>query len=259
MLKELRETFRFRYVIYNYVYTSLKQKYRRSILGFLWSVVAPLLQNLIIGVVFYYLMRFDMPNYIVYLFAGVVIYNILSIVVIQSPYVMINNEGFIKKIYVPKLVFVLQVVFLEIINFILILLSLIILGILFKKLSFSLAYLFLPVSLFISVIFLIGIATIISIMSVYFRDMIHIVPVVMQAAFFLTPVLYPISIVPEKMQKIIKLNPFFYFVEIFRIPVLYNRLPDFKYITFCALMSVIMFFAGLLILQKHNNRIIFKL
>lgn len=259
MIKELRETFKFRYVIFNAVYTNLKQKYRRSVLGFLWSVVAPLLQNLIIGVVFSYLMRFDMPNYIVYLFAGIVFYNILSTVIMQSPYIMINNEGFIKKIYVPKLVFVLQVVFLEIVNFILILISLIILGIIFKKLSFSFSYLFLPVPLFLLIIFLIGAATIISIMSVYFRDMMHIVPVVMQAVFFLTPVLYPMSIVPEKMQKIIKLNPFYYFVEIFRIPVLYNKLPDLKYILVCLFISSMTFFAGLSVLKRYNNRIVFKL
>lgn len=259
MFKELKEAFKFRYVIFNYVYTSLKQKYRRSVLGFMWSVVMPLMQNLIIGVVFYYLMRFDMPNYIVYLFAGIVIYNVLSTVILQSPYIMINNEGFIKKIYVPKLVFVLQVVFLETVNFILILISLVILGIFFHKLNFSIYYLFIPFVLLISIIFLVGTATIISILSVYFRDMIHIVPVVMQAMFFLTPVLYPMSAVPEKMQKIIKLNPLYYFVEIFRSPVLYSQLPNIKYVVFCFLFSIIMLFAGLLTLQKHNNRIVFKL
>ncbi|MEM4313071.1 MAG: ABC transporter permease [Thermoplasmata archaeon] len=259
MFKELREAFRFRYVIFNYVYTSLKQKYRRSVLGFMWSVIMPLMQNLIIGVVFYYLMRFDMPDYIVYLFSGIVIYNIFSTVILQSPYIMINNEGFIRKIYVPKLIFVLQVVLLEAVNFILILVSLIILGIVFCKLTFSIYFLFIPPVLLLSIIFLVGMATIISIMSVYFRDMIHIVPVVMQAVFFFTPVLYPMSVVPEKMQKIIKLNPFYYFIEIFRVPVLYHQLPEIKYITFCFLISIIMLFAGLWTLQKHNNRIVFKL
>src|SRR5512147_2507222 len=110
MLRELRKTLKYRYVIYNYVYSSLKQKYRRSFLGFLWSVAAPLLQNLIIGVVFYYLMRFDMSNYLVYLFAGTVMFNIMSAVIVQSPYIILNNESFIKKIYVPKLVYVLQII-----------------------------------------------------------------------------------------------------------------------------------------------------
>jgi len=259
MIKELRETIKFKYVIFNYVYTSLKQKYRRSMLGFVWSVIMPLLQNLIIGVVFYYLMRFNMPNYIVYLFAGIVFYNLLSAVILQSPYIMLNNEGFIKKIYVPKLVFVLEIVFLETVNFLFVLSSLVILGIIFKKLNFSLSFLFLPVPLAFSILFLTGLATIISIMSVYFRDMLHIVPVVMQAVFFLTPVLYPMDIVPVRMQTVIKWNPLYYYVELFRTPVLYNILPSFKYIVLCFLISLIVFFAGLYTLQKHNNKIIFKL
>lgn len=259
IIKQLKETFKFRYVIYNYVYSSLKQKYRRSVLGFLWSVVAPLLNNLIIGVVFYYLMRFDMPNYIVYLFSGILIYNLLSTIIMQSPYIMINNEGFIKKIYVPKLVFVMEVIFLEVINFFLIMLSLIILGIIFNKLSFSVHYIYIPISIILSVLFVSGIAIIISIMAVYFRDMIHIVPVVMQAVFFLTPILYPLSVVPPRMQKIIKLNPLYYYVEIFRMPIFSNQFPSYKYLIFCVIMSLLMFFSGLFILNKYNNRIIFKL
>ncbi len=259
MVKELKETFRFRYVVYNFVYSSLKQRYRRSFLGFIWSVLAPLMQNLIIGVVFYYLMKFNMPNYIVYLFAGTLIYNIMSNVIIQSPTIMINNEGFIKKIYVPKLVYVLNLVSLEIVNFTLILVSLLILGVAFGKLSFSLSYLFLPVSIVLTIFFLIGTALIISVLSVYFRDMIHIVPVAMQAMFFLTPVLYPISNLPLKIQKLIKLNPLYYFVDIFRTPVLDNHLPSLLHVMICTAITVLMFFSGIFVLEKYNNKIVFKL
>ncbi len=259
MLRELKETFRFRYVIFNFVYASLKQRYRRSFLGFIWSVLAPLMQNLIIGVVFYYLMKMNMPNYIVYLFAGTLIYNIMSNVIIQSPNIMIGNEGFIKKIYVPKLVYVLNLASLEIVNFTLILISLLILGVIFHKLSFSLSYLFLPVSIFLTVLFLVGVAIIISVMSVYFRDMIHIVPVVMQAMFFLTPVLYPLSAVPEIMRKFVRFNPLYYYVEIFRIPILNNLLPRASYVIVCTIMALAMFFSGIFILKKYNNKIVFKL
>ena len=259
MLKELQETLKYRYVIYNYVYSSLKQKYRRSFLGFLWSVAAPLLQNLIIGVVFYYLMRFDMPNYLVYLFAGTVIFNIMSAVIVQSPYIMLNNESFIKKIYVPKLVYVLQVILFEITNFVFIMISLLVLGIVFGKLSFSVHYLFLPIPILLSVLFLVGIAIIISITTIYFRDLQHIVPVVMQAAFFLTPVLYPPSIIPAPLQRVISFNPFYYFVEIFRTVVLQNQLPSTTHIVLCAGMAFLMLSAGLAVLDKFDNKIIFKL
>lgn len=259
MNQELIQTFRFRYVIYNFVYSSLKQKYRRSVFGFLWSVLAPLMQNLIIGVVFYYLMRFDMPNYIVYLFAGSIIFNMISTIIGSSPHIMLQNEHFIKKIYVPKLVYVLQVVCMEVVNFLLILVSLVILALIFGKLTFSLHYLVLPVPVLLCIAFLTGIAIIISIMTVYFRDLQHMVPVALQALFFLTPVLYPMASVPEKMQKIIYLNPFFYFVEIFRVIILKNEFPDPGYLLLCAGFAFSSLSAGLFLLKRHDNRIVFKL
>lgn len=259
MLQEIKEAIRFRYVVYNYVYSSLKQKYRRSILGFLWSVAAPLMQNLVIGVVFYYLMRFDMPNYIVYLFAGSIIYTMISTVIMYSPGIMIQNEGFIKKVYMPKLVYVLQVVMLEAVNFVFILISLVILAIIFGKLTLSVHYLFLPVPVILAVFFLTGLAMFISIGTVYFRDLQHIVPVVMQAMFFLTPVLYPLSSVPEKFQKVVRLNPLYYFVDIFRSPILENRLPSLNFVALCVLFAAFSFLSGLYILHKNDNRIVFKL
>jgi ABC-type polysaccharide/polyol phosphate export permease len=225
----------------------------------MWSVGAPLMQNLIIGVVFYYLMRFDMPNYIVYLFTGTVIFNVMSTVITQAPAIMLNNEGFIKKIYVPKLVYILQVVIFEIINFIFIILSLTILGIIFHRLPFSPYYLLIPLPVFLIALFLIGIAIMLSIVTLYFRDMLHIVPVAMQAVFFLTPVLYPESIIPAQLQRIIKLNPFYYFIEIFRSIVLYSRLPRIDHLAICTLLSVFLFIIGIQILQKFDNKIVFKL
>lgn len=259
MIKELKNTFNYRYVVYNYVYASLKMRYRRSFLGFLWSVVMPLMQNLIIGMVFYYLMRFDMPNYIVYLFSGTVLFNIMSNVILQAPGIMLNNEHFIKKIYMPKLVYVFQVVCLEVINFMFIVTSLLILGMLFDKLEFSIVHLLVPIPIVLALFALVGISLIVSIATLYFRDMLQIVPVVMQAAFFLTPVLYPVAIVPEKLQHIIRFNPFFYYVEIFRSIILHNMIPRLDYLLICSILSIILFVTGMVILKMFNNKIVFRL
>lgn len=256
---EIHQTYIYKYVIILYVYSNLKQKYRRSVVGFLWSLVAPLLQNLIIGVVFYYLMRFNMPNYMIYLFSGILIYNLISAVIMQSPYLMINNEGYIKKIYIPKLIFIFEVVILETVNFIFIMISLIVLGLAFRKLHVSLYYLYLPVPILLTVLFVTGIGIIISIMSVYFRDLIHIVPVVMQAVFFLTPVLYPMSVLPKNMQQVIQLNPLYYYVELFRTPILKHNFPKDINLLTCTLLAFMVFILGLFTLLKHNNRIVFKL
>ena len=259
ILNELKATFRYRYVVFNFVYYTLKQRYTRSSLGLLWSVLMPLLQSLIMGVVFFYLMRINMPNYLVYIFAGTIIYNIMGNVIIQSPSILLNNENFIKKIYVPKLVFVLQVVLLEIVNFVLAFFSLVILGILFRKLTLSPYYLFLPIPIVLIILFLVGIAIILSIANIYFRDMSYIVSITMQATFFLTPVLYPMSIMPGPIQKVIQMNPLYYFVEIFRNTILNNQFPQWNYLLICTVMAFVVFSSGLFLLNKYNNKIVFKL
>lgn len=259
MIEILRSTFKYRFVVENHVYSSLKQKYRRSIFGFFWSVLAPLLQNLIVGLVFYHLMRFDMPNYLVYLFSGTVIFNLMSTVIVQSPGILVNNEHFIKKVYVPKLVFVLQVVFMEVVNTCLVIISLLLLGGLFGQISFSFFNLFLIFPIFLTIVMLTGLATALAVLSVYFRDLFHIVPVVMQAALFLTPVIYPMSIVPEGLMMVIKLNPFYYFVDLFREIILFNRMPSLESWLICLLLSALAFWFGLKTLAKHQNTIVFKL
>jgi ABC-2 type transport system permease protein/lipopolysaccharide transport system permease protein len=256
---QLREAYRFRFVIYNYVYSSLKQKYRRSVLGFLWSVVTPLLYNLVVGVVFSKLMRIQMEHYLVFLFSGSVVFNLLTAVTAYAPGIMTNNEHFIKKIYVPKLVFVLQVVLLELVNFVLVAISLIILGIAFSQLSFSATYFYLLVPLAIYIVLLVGIGSLVGIAAVYFRDIAHILPVVIQALFFLTPIMYPLDLVPEHLRGYFLYNPMYYLIEIFRVPILQHRLPSLAYVGYSAAGAAAVFLAGLYVLQKYNHKITFKL
>jgi ABC-type polysaccharide/polyol phosphate export permease len=259
ILAEIRNTVRYRWVIFYFVYSSLKHRYRKSFLGFFWSVLTPLLQNLIIGVVFFSLFRFNMPHYVVYLFSGVVIYNLFSNVINNSPTVLISNENFIKKIYAPKLVYIIQIIVLETINFTFVLTSLIILGIVFSQISFSLEYLFLPVPVFLTILFLIGEVCIVGVLAVYFRDFLFIIPVVMQTVFFLTPVLYPISLLPLYLQKIIRLNPLYWYVQLFRGPIYEGSLPHLYLVAACTILSFSTFLIGLWVLKKFDNKIIFRL
>jgi ABC-2 type transport system permease protein/lipopolysaccharide transport system permease protein len=200
-----------------------------------------------------------MPKYLVYLFSGIAIFNLISIVVTGSPNVFISNENFIKRIYVPKLTFVLQIVLLETVNFLFILLSLLILGIVFGQITFTVEYLFLPVPVILVLLLLIGESCVIAVMAVYFRDLTFIVPVVMQTLFFLTPVIYPVTMLPVYLQKIIRFNPLYWYVELFRKPIYDGILPSWHLITACGALSVLSCIFGLWLLKKYDNKIVFRL
>jgi ABC-type polysaccharide/polyol phosphate export permease len=259
IIAEIRDTFRYRWVVFYFVYSFQKHRYRKSFLGYFWSVLAPLMQNLVVGFVFFSLFRFDMKGYLLYLFSGIVIFSLFAGIIGNSPTVFINNENFIKRIHVPKFAYVLQIVLLETVNFMFIFISLLILGIVFRQIAFTTAYIFLVVPIVLAILLLIGEVCIIGIMTVYFRDLAFIVPVVMQTLFFLTPVYYPITMMPARLQQIIGYNPLYWYVELFRKPIYEGTLPSCHLIAACSVLSVSLCVFGLWILKKYDNKIIFRL
>lgn len=257
--KEICELYRFRWVSISMVSSTLKSRYKRSFFGFLWSLMGPVLNYLVVGIVFSFMMKGAVANYFVYMFAGTVIFNLLSVTINTSPSIMLSNENYIKKIYLPKSIFVVNSVTLEYINFIFALSALMFLGVVFQKLSLNWAYFFLPIPLLCAFFFNFGIASLISIMSVFFRDTVHVIPIVMQAAFFGTPVLYNIDILPHKFQRLLYFNPFFYFVETFRYPIYQGEIPPPEIWGTLVGISLITFVVGFLLLKKFENKIVFRL
>lgn len=255
----ITKTFYYRYVTLSHIEITLRLRYRRSILGFIWTVLAPLLQYLVIGIVFWYASKSQTENYFAYFFTGSVVFNIFSLTLTRAPAVMLSNEHFIKKIYLPKMIYVLNLVLYEIVNFLLSSAALLILGLITMQFHLSWAVLFLPVALLIIIPALFGVCCFLGVAGVYFRDLNYILPPLMQAAFFLTPIAYTIDILPVKIQKIVMLNPFYYFVELIRIPIVNQNLPDIHLIFFSAMISIVSFILGLWSIYKFDNRIVFKL
>jgi ABC-2 type transport system permease protein len=214
--KEFRDIYRYRYVTISYIQTNLKLRYRRSYLGFLWTVLAPILNYLVMGLVFSLIMRSHIENFFAYYFSGAVFFAVVSSILNRSTHFLIGNEHFIKKIYLPKLTFILNGTLYEFTNFALSVVALFFLGAIFQQLHFSIYAPLALIPLALILFFLIGIGSIISVATVYFRDLMHIIPVGVQSLFFLTPILYTQSMIPEKYQFLLKLNPIYYFLECFR-------------------------------------------
>jgi ABC-type polysaccharide/polyol phosphate export permease len=256
---ELREVYRFRYVVYSYIETTLRLRYRRSTLGFVWTVLAPMLNYLVIGIVFSFIMKGTIPNYFTYYFAGAIFFSIISSSLNRAPTFFIGNEHFIRKIYLPKLIFVLNGTIYEIVNFTISAFALIILGLIAGKLHLSWHAVLIIIPLFLVSFFLLGLGCIIAIASVYFRDLLNIVPIIVQALFFLTPVIYDKSVIPAKYDFILTLNPFYYFLEIYRLPLVFQQFPPIHYYAVCFVCSLVSVVVGIIMIKSFDNKIVFKL
>lgn len=259
IVTEYKEAWRFRYVIQSFVSTKLKQRYRRSFLGYFWTILAPFMHYAIIGFVMSHISRSSMPNYFVYMFSGSVFFSVIAGVINGSPMYLLANEHFIKKIYLPKVIFVLNTVALEFVNFALTGISLVLLGMITNLIHFSLAFLYLPLPIIFGMLLLTGLGCVISIAAVYFRDLIHILPAIMQAAFFLTPILYSIDMIPVEYHKFIYINPIYYMIECFRMPIVHGQVPPLSYTLALIGISIFTFILGMVMLKKYDNKIVFRL
>ena len=242
-------------LIHELVLRDLKIKYRRSFLGYLWSLLNPLLMMTIMTLVFSYMFRFDIPNYPLYLICGQTLWTFFNESTSISMHAIIQNSSLIRKVYIPKYIFPIARVLSSFVNMTFSLVAILIV-MLFTRVPFSLTLLLTPVPLFMLLLFSMGIGMIMSAFAVYFRDTIHLYGVLTTAWMYLTPVFYPISILPKQVATLLQFNPMYHFITCFRELVLYNNLPSISMWALCIFFSVVSFVTGILIFRKLQRNFI---
>jgi ABC-type polysaccharide/polyol phosphate export permease len=247
-----------RNVLSQLVAQQLILRYRRTVLGYLWTLLNPLLMMSVMALVFSTLFKTDLKTFAVFLFAGMIPWTFFSSVVTQSGASFINNEGLIKKIYLPKAIFPLSIAFALLVDSVLSFLALFAIIILVGG-SLSWAVLFIPVAFVLLFVFSIGIGLTMSIATVFFRDLQHVILIAMQGLFFLTPILYKADALSGKVGWLVAMNPVVPFIELFRAPLSRGCLPDSVVILQAVIFSFLALFIGLFIFLRQEKKIIFRL
>ena len=219
---------KYRYLLINLVKRDFKSRYRKSVLGVLWSLLNPLLTMLVMTIVFSQLFRFQIPHYPVYLLSGQIIYLFFNEATNKAMTSVIFAEGIIKKVYVPKYIFPVSNILSSLINlmfsfaaFFLVLL----IHVLFMDAPIYWTILLVPIPLFYIFIFTLGIGMLMSSMAVFFRDLTYLYGVMLLLLMYLTPIFYPAEIIPEQFQPFIGLNPLYQFITYFRSLTLDGVIP----------------------------------
>lgn len=247
-----------RYVLSQLIVQQLILRYRRTALGYLWTLINPLLMMSIMAMVFSSLFKADLKSFAVFLFAGMIPWNFFSAVVTQSGASFINNEGLIKKIYLPKVIFPLSIASALLIDSVLSFLVLFAI-ILMLGGSLSAATLFLPFAFLMLFFFAFGIGLTVSIATVFFRDLQHVILILMQGLFFLTPILYKHDAMAGKVGWLVGMNPVVSFIELFRAPLTQASLPSLLVILQSLLITLIALGSGLFFFLRFEKKIVFRL
>jgi ABC-type polysaccharide/polyol phosphate export permease len=248
----------YRYAYLNFVSNTLSTRYRRSVLGFFWTLISPLINLVILAVVFSIVFKQDLRIFAVYVFSALSPWTFISSSLNQSPMIFINAESYLKKVYIPKFLFPLTLVTVEGVNFFFSMFSIYIIFIVLGT-QLNWVMLLTPIAMLITFLFTLGLAMMLSVAHVYFRDVIHITQVVVAALMFSIPIMYPMSTIPAQSQFIFTYNPFFHFCNLFRIILYETRFPTWQEwiiplgIALCSLLL------GCFVLMKQDLDLVFRL
>lgn len=249
-----KELWEYREMVISFVKRDLKSRYRGSVLGFLWMFLNPLLQLAVYTVVFSTIMRAGIDQFYLFLFVALVPWLFFSTCLSTGTTVIFSQQDMVKKIYFPREVLPLSFTISQFVNMLLSFLV-IFLVVFFsgRALNFT-AVLYLPLVALSEFVLALGTVYIVSALNVYFRDMEHILGIVSMAWMYLTPLLYPIELVPEKYVGLFYLNPMTAIVISYRDILYYGKPPRVDTLLLAAVMGTIVLIIGQVVfgrLKRH--------
>ncbi len=234
----------------------IKLKYRRSFLGYLWSILNPLMIMMIMVVVFSNMFRFEIKNYPVYLIIGQTIFNFVSDSTTQAMWSITGNAALLKKVYVPKYIFTFSRVTSSCVNTFFSLGAMLLVFIV-CKVRINIYMLYLPFIIIQVYIFCIGLGMLLAQATVFFRDIQYIYAAILTAWTYLTPIFYPINQLPYGLMWGIKhFNPLYSYIAQFRMIVLDGVSPDPRLIIYGTVVSLCALVVGTGVFMKNQDKFI---
>lgn len=257
MLEELRGAMRYRHLLVQLTRRNILARYKRSFLGVAWTMLNPLGMMVVMTVVFSTVFGRD-PGYPAYLLSGLIVWQFFSQSSTNTMRGMVWGGSLLKQVYIPRTVFAISAVSTAIVN---LLLTLIPLSILMVIVAVPLRWtvVFLPISLLSLTMFSLGFGLLLSVGAVYFPDLSEMFAVLMRAWMYLTPIIYPISILPEQVQQFVVFNPMYLQVKLFRIPVYEGRIPTAIELWPPLLISIVTLLLGWWVFSKRADEFAYRI
>lgn len=254
----LRSIWAYRYFILSSVQTNFKARFIRSKLGGLWMILHPLAQVLIYALILSNVLKAKLPGidsqyaYAIYLMAGMVGWTLFAEIVDASLNVFITNANLLKKMAFPKLTLPLIVIGNSLVNFLLLLIAMFVVFTFLGHVAFS-AILWLPLLILITLGLAVGIGLTLGILNVFMRDIGQVMTIVLQFWFWLTPVVYTLSIVPKEYHSLFFINPMAGIIEGYHNILAYNKAPDLSLLLYPTIVAVVALVAALFLFKKANE------
>jgi len=254
-LFDWKELWQYKELFYFFTWRDIKIKYKQTMLGFLWAVLQPLLMMIIFTLFFGRALKVPSQNlpYPVFVFSGLLLWNTFSTGLTNSANSMVNNAQIIKKIYFPRLIIPMSSILVALFDFFMAFILFVPLLLFYRQpVSWSALWSW-PLALGISLTATLGPGSLLAALNVKYRDFRYVIPFLVQVLFFLTPVIYPISLLEHPSLKyVLVASPMYAAVELFRFP-LTNVLPDMNFIFISIASGIVFLLAGLIYFKRTED------
>ena len=247
--------FKYRDLLKELVSRDIKIRYRRSVLGLLWTLLNPILMMTVMTLVFSNIFRFDIENFPIYFFAGNILFSFVTEATTNAMNSIIGSGSLIKKVYVPKYLFPFSKVFSSVVNLFFSFVAML-LVMLVTRVPFQATLFLVPIVFAYVILFSIGLGMILATLQVFFRDTGHLYSVFTLAWMYLTPIFYPASLLEGRLDIVLTLNPMVHYINFMRDIVLYNTVPSMSENLLCAAISVVFLLLGMIVFYRKQDKFI---
>lgn len=251
-----QDTYKYREYLKQSIARDLRKQYKRSYLGYMWSMLNPLFMMVILAVVFSSIMRQNIEDYAVFLFAGMITFNYFSGTCSASLGTIRANALILEQVPVPKYIFPLSIAFSNLITFMLTLVPLVAVTLLMGR-EVPATFLLLPLVMLPLFVLTLGISLILASANMFFEDTAHLTEVVLRCLYFLSPILYARDQLPDWLIDWVIFNPMFLLVEFVRDLVYYGQFPAFTVYFTHLLASFAVLVFGLYVFKKNENKFLY--
>jgi ABC-2 type transport system permease protein len=258
IVEEIFELIRYRELVRNLVIRDIVARYKRSVLGVLWTLMDPILTMIVMSVVFTALFHRTIPAFPVFLLSGLVAWNFFSQSSLQAMYDLVRGGRLIGRVNLPLSAFTFASVGTGLVNLLLSLIPLLVLMLVFG-IPLTPALLFIPIAVFILALFTLGVGLMMSALAVFFADILNIYGILLRLFFYTSGVIHTLDMVPDNLRNAFSLLPTYHLINLFRLPIYEGSLPVLMNIVYALVWAIATFLLGLWIFTRYSDKYVYRI
>ncbi len=258
LLEEFKDLWRYRDLLTQLIARNIKTRYKRSVLGIFWTMLNPLLMMLVLTFVFSEVFKFSAKHYAAYALAGISLWNFFAQTTSGAMSELIWGGSLLRRIYIPRSIFALTALGTGLINLLLSLLPLLIVMIITDT-PIRPTIIILPIPILLTAMFALGVALFLSRVAAYFADVLEMYQILLTVWMYLTPIIYPKEIVPDRLKWLLNLNPMYHLIESFRAPLHVGFFAGYKTMAAATIVSVLTLVFGWWYFSRKADELAYRI